>query len=60
MNEWKYQQRRKKRMGHCLINAGTWGRLCGCGGYETPSKAKKARIIKRELSRQLRKQIALE
>ncbi len=61
MDEWKFQQRRRKRGLHCLVHCVTadgvhHGKLCGCGGRTPPSKRKRARIIKRELARQARRE----
>jgi len=69
MNEWKFQMRRRKRGLHCLIcykvarkNPATGkmdhGSLCGCGIREDPPKAKKTRIVKRALARQLSREVA--
>ena len=62
MNEWKFQQRRKKRGTHCTLHGiledGTpWGRLCGCGTRTEVSKKHKNRIVKRYLKRQLKKNV---
>lgn len=62
MNEWKFQQRLKKRGDWCLMNGikldGTpYGCLCGCGLRNLPTKKYKTRIIKRELQNQLRDEI---
>jgi hypothetical protein len=58
VNEWKYQMRRKKRGEFCLINMGTYGKLCGCGHRTDPPKREKTRIVKRALRRQLSKDLA--
>lgn len=53
MNEYKYQLRLRKRGGHCLINGGSWGKICGCGGRTPPTKQQKNRIVRRALKRLL-------
>ncbi len=59
MNEYKYQQRRKKRYDRCCI-AGTLAdgtdisRFCPCGSMNPPPKKVKKRIVRRFLSRELR------
>jgi len=64
VNDWLYEQRHRKRHQACLLvtrdlyRPGVWhGYLCGCGCMTPPSKAKKTRIIKRTLKRQLEREL---
>lgn len=57
MDDYKFEQRKKKRGIHCafgFIDQDGVGRscLCGCGSRTPPSKKHKARIVKRTLKRQ--------
>lgn len=57
MDDYKFQQRRKKRGDNCIfsyIDKAGVGRscLCGCGARTPPAKKYKTRIVKRALKRQ--------
>ncbi len=58
MDEYRFQQRRKKRGLQCLVckqrTDGTFATgLCGCGHRTPPSKSHKKRIVRRALERLL-------
>lgn len=60
-NEYKYQQRRRKRGLHCLVGPSacdnySTGCLCGCGNRTPPGKKHKRRIIRRHLKNEILKE----
>jgi hypothetical protein len=62
MDDYKYQQRRKKRGDHCCferIDEAGVGRsvLCGCGTRNPPNKKHKTRIVKRKVKKDTQKEI---
>ncbi len=57
VGDYKYQMRRRRRGLHCLINGGTYGKLCGCGHREPPGKKDKTRVVRRILNRELQQRL---
>jgi len=62
MDDYKYEQRRKKRGGHCCFsyidsNGVERSTLCRCGNRKPVSKKYKTRIVKRSLKVNLLKDI---
>lgn len=61
MDEYKFQQRRKKRGDHCVMawtdkNGVGQSKLCGCGARTPPTKKHKKRIVRRFLQNLLLKE----
>ena len=61
MDDYKFEQRRKKRGGNCIFpyvdqNGVQRSCLCGCGTRTEQSKKYKTRIVKRSLKRNFLKE----
>ena len=66
MDDYKFEQRRKKRGDNCIFAAVDqrtgveYSVLCGCGCRTPPHKKYQKRIVRRALERKLRQHINLD